>query len=214
LTLVTDLGALTQVLDRLARGGDAALSPAPLRRSVTLAALFDGLGLPVLTWCCSDDDPVPTLRGPGAGDDSPHPGLGPFYQVCARCHQTPESFPPNFLTGPPELVAAKVGGCAERIAYRLGMWALAPGLRAKTPMPPHFVLASLGVEPTDWPMHPTLAALQQSLHRLSKSQGQPLPTLGELLTRDYAGLRPCLPEQMAATREGAPPRSTAETTHE
>jgi hypothetical protein len=205
LTLVDDVEAIAEVLEDLTQRDDEALSPAPLRRSVTLAALFDGLGLTDLAWCCAADDPVPPLRGPGAGGDSPHPGLGPFYQVCARCHQSPESFPPNFLTGPPELVAVKVSGCAERIAYRLGMWTLDPGARTKTPMPPHFVLASLGVAPPDWPTHPTLVSLQQSLGRLAAGLGRPLPPLGDLLKRDYAALTPCLPEQTPDPQAPAAP---------
>lgn len=197
--IAEDFAPLAAAVAALAEGGSPALSASPFRRPAVMDALLAGLGAPALAWCCADDARLPPPLGPERSSQGKVPTLEPFYRDCARCHRTPDPFPPNFLSGSPEQAADGLGQCAERIAYRLGMWGLEPDTRPKTPMPPHGALAARGIDPGDWLRGQALAALNDALSRLVAEQGRPLPDLSDLLARDYSGLRPCLAPTLAGT---------------
>lgn len=200
-----DFPLVTAAVDALVAQGHEAFGGIPFQRARVLPSLLGRLGMEPLTWCCLDDGhlPPPVMERPQVGDELP--GLNPFYQVCARCHGNTEPFPPNFLAGSPDEVGRRVGHCAERIAFRLAMWDIAIAERPKTPMPPQQILPAIGTTVETWPGDPRLAALRQALRDLGQRGGEPLPPLEDLLARDYATLRPCLPDTQLARGEGAHP---------
>ena len=118
-----------------------------------------------------------------------------FQPYCAACHQTAETFPPNFLYGSPAEVTTRLRHCAPRLYVRLAMADLAPEQRDKTPMPPESVLPAFASNPHAWRSSPARATLlAQVTDWLQAETGQP-PQLRSLLAAGYEALRPCLPAQ-------------------
>ena len=115
---------------------DAPFAPRAFGRARVLPRLFAKLGISIPDWCCEDDSrlpppvveaPEPAMRADGAAQP-----FAAFYPLCASCHATAERFPPNFLAGSPDRVAASVKHCAPRIYARLALWQVAPAAREKT----------------------------------------------------------------------------------
>ncbi len=123
----------------------------------------------------------------------PEPALKAFVRYCSTCHATDQTSPPNFLHGAPDEVRARVGRCAERIWFRLGMWELPHDDRPKTAMPPVRALRRLHLDPEEWPRNPDLALLRQYVAGLLRAQAGAPPRLEEMTARGYENLRECLP---------------------
>jgi hypothetical protein len=146
--------------------GETLFGSAPFPRTELLTALLAQLGAPAPPPCC------------------------PY---CAACHQTAETFPPNFLQGSPAEVDARLRHCAPRLYVRLAMADLPPAQRAKTPMPPESMLPAFASDAQAWRSSPVRAALlAQVTQWLRAETGQP-PQLETLLAAGYEALRPCLP---------------------
>ncbi|MQM34485.1 MAG: hypothetical protein CRU72_08580, partial [Candidatus Accumulibacter phosphatis] len=129
-------------------------------------------------------------QAPGSSGDPLVRGFQPY---CAACHQSAETFPPNFLHGPPAEVGARLRHCAQRLYVRLAMADLAPAQRAKTPMPPESMLPAFASDTQAWRSSPVRAAmLAQVTQWLRAETGRP-PQLATLLAGGYEALRPCLP---------------------
>ncbi len=110
---------------------------------------------------------------------------------CASCHATGERFPPNFLAGPDERVAASIRQCAPRIYARLAMWRVAPSARDKTPMPP----PRPTVDATASSVPASVAGLERAVGRLLRAEQGSVPGIEQLLAGGYEALRPCLAEK-------------------
>ena len=131
---------------------------------------------------------------PGSSTSSPvDPSLQAFYPYCATCHQTAETFPPNFLTGNGAQVAARLRQCAPRLYVRLSMVDLAPEHRAKTPMPPESMLPAFASDAQAWRSSPVRAALLAQVTQWLRAETGQTPQLETLLAAGYEALRPCLP---------------------
>ena len=153
-------------------------------------ALERALGAPAHERCCEDAAALPPPEVEGASParfDAADP-LATMRRYCGRCHDTPDRFPPNFLHG--EDAPARVAHCAERIAFRLGMWTVPAGERAKTPMPPPAALQALQVPAASWPSHPDL----EELRRIAAAAGPSHAPQADTSGREYASLPPCLAE--------------------
>ncbi len=182
--------------------GETLFGRAPFPRIELLAALLARLGAPATPPCCEAAQTLPAPRLevaaalPGSSSSGPvDPSLQAFYPYCATCHQTAETFPPNFLTGNGAQVAARLRQCAPRLYVRLSMGDLAPEHRAKTPMPPESMLPAFASDVAHWRSSPTRSALLAQVGGwLRAENGQP-PNLSQLLAGGYEALRPCLPAQ-------------------
>ena len=180
--------------------GEKLFGSSPFPRAELLAALLAQLGAPATPPCCQAAQTLPAPRLevpaalPGSSTSGPvDPSLQAFYPYCATCHQTAETFPPNFLTGNGAQVAARLRQCAPRLYVRLSMADLAPEHRAKTPMPPESMLPAFASDVAHWRSSPTRSALlAQVSDWLRAENGQP-PNLSRLLAGGYEALRPCLP---------------------
>jgi len=176
--------------DTTARG---AFNAQPFSRARILGALFSQLGLAPREWCCVAAALLPSARD--EADEPPLPTAGPakdfaaFYPYCASCHATSERFPPNFLAGPGERVAASMRHCAPRIYARLAMWQVAPAARDKTPMPPAVPSASAAHYTAPAP----IAGLERAMAELLVGESGTAPRIEQLLAGGYEALRPCLP---------------------
>lgn len=112
-----------------------------------------------------------------------------FFRYCASCHQSEVPFPPNFLYGNLEQVAANLTQCAPRIGYRLQMWQLPEAQRVKSPMPPITAVHGSGLSAEGWPQTLEFTHMQKyvadllQLRRISYSG---------LLARDYTTLPECM----------------------
>jgi mono/diheme cytochrome c family protein len=174
--------------------------PTPFPRIDLFAALLASLGSFRPRPCCTTADalPPPRLEVPAAipGNRASTPveaGLQSFYPYCATCHQSAETFPPNFLTGSGPQVAARLRQCAPRLYVRLSMADLAPDHRDKTPMPPESMLPAFASDVSAWKNSPARNALLAQVGAwLSAENGHP-PNIDELLANGYEALRPCLP---------------------
>ncbi len=168
-------------------------SALPFSRPRVLAALFEKLELHQREWCCNDASHLPPARV--EPQESPLPTAGPaedfaaFYPHCARCHATNERFPPNFLAGPGERVAASVKQCAPRIYARLAMWRVAPAMRDKTPMPPPVP----SVNATAYSAPAPVAGLERTITELLRAESGTAPRVEQVLAQGYEALRPCMP---------------------
>ena len=197
---VDDLGPLRKAIEALARrttGGETdALARKPFRRARILKELEAELGLPPRAWCCEDAQALPEpaldVHSPDPGGTAAPPRHQAFLHYCGRCHETAEPFPPNFLHGTPAEVETNLAQCAERIYFRLEMWQREPARRAKTPMPPENALQGLRVSITDWPAHPDLRALRDSIGEVLRAEGGGPQRLDALERRGYDDLRACL----------------------
>ena len=197
-----DFAIVQQAIDRLAAGPQAAtlFGPDPFPRRPLFSALFAELGAPAAAPCCAAAEHLPPAQlevaavAPGqAPGSSGDPLLRGFQPYCAACHQSAETFPPNFLHGSPAEVGASLRHCAQRLYVRLAMADLAPAQRAKTPMPPESMLPAFASDTHAWRSSPVRAAmLAQVTQWLRAETGRP-PQLATLLAGGYEALRPCLP---------------------
>jgi hypothetical protein len=209
-SVVDDFTPVRDALAALAAEGDGALVAKPFGRARVLAPLFARLGIAPHEWCCEDAGRMPPALAESA--EPPVPGAGPakefapFYPLCAGCHATGDRFPPNFLAGSGERVAAAVRQCAPRIYARLAMWRVVPDARDKTPMPPvHALPRALDYAPSA-----AVGGLEQIAAALLRAESGAEPQLARLLEGGYEGLRPCLPEEGRGNVEvgRAEPRGT------
>jgi hypothetical protein len=188
LTIVDDVATLRQAVSGLPpEDARDALANGPFRRTQVMGALERALGQPHRERCCEDASGLPPPDVDGASPvplDAADP-LATMRRYCGRCHDTPDRFPPNFLHGAD--APSRVARCAERIAFRLGMWTLRPAERTKTPMPPPAALQALHVPPDSWPRHPDLEALR-------RTPGLARGPQSDTSAREYASLPPCLAE--------------------
>ncbi|MBP6708178.1 MAG: hypothetical protein KA223_03385 [Candidatus Accumulibacter sp.] len=207
-----DFSLVQQAVDRLASGPQATalFEPAPFPREQLFAALFGELGVAVAgdapASCCAAARalPPPQLEVPAVAPGAPAAAAlaatsdaaqRHFQPYCAACHQTAETFPPNFLHGSPAEVTTRLRHCAPRLYVRLAMADLAPEQRDKTPMPPESVLPAFASNPHAWRSSLARATLlAQVTDWLQAETGQP-PQLRSLLAAGYEALRPCLPAQ-------------------
>ena len=180
--------------------GDTLFGPSPFPRAALLAAVFKQFGEPAPKRCCEAAQalPAPRLEAPTSAPSSPASqpvaaSLQGFYPYCATCHQTAETFPPNFLTGNAAQVAAQLRQCAPRLYVRLAMADLAPEQRAKTPMPPESMLPAFAIHAADWRASPARTALLAEVSNWLRSENGRSPNLTQLLASGYEALRPCLP---------------------
>ncbi|PKO34559.1 MAG: hypothetical protein CVU34_07335 [Betaproteobacteria bacterium HGW-Betaproteobacteria-7] len=197
-----EFAAIEQALAALVEGPESTslFAARAIPRQALQAALLRQLSQPAEPPCCAAAAalPPPRLEMPAAIPGSPAslpttPGLQAFYPYCAVCHQSAETFPPNFLSGSPEQVAARLRHCAPRLYVRLAMADLAPDQRAKTPMPPESMLPAFASDPTHWRASPARQVLLAQVGDwLRAESGQPAQ-LSQLLTGGYEALRPCLP---------------------
>lgn len=197
-----DFATIERAITRLAEGpqGESLFAPQAIPRENLMAALLGELGAPTAKPCCqaAQNLPAPRLEVPSAALGSlvnapVEPALQAFYPYCATCHQTAETFPPNFLAGNGAQVAARLRQCAPRLYVRLAMADLAPEQRDKTPMPPESMLPAFATNSDRWrnsAARKTLLA--QVSDWLRTETGRP-PNLNELLAGGYEALRPCLP---------------------
>ncbi|MEK6663064.1 MAG: hypothetical protein AABY73_04275 [Pseudomonadota bacterium] len=114
---------------------------------------------------------------------------GSFRRYCGQCHDTGEPFPPNFLQGDAAQVTANIDHCAERIFYRLSMWAIPENKRGKTPMPPTSALRQHGFDAEHWARARELAGLRAYVTQRLAAEGDPQ----RLLRQPFESLRRCLP---------------------
>jgi hypothetical protein len=194
LTVVDEFAPVRAALAGLAEEPDGALGARPFGRARVLAPLFARLGIPVREWCCEDAAAFPAPAAESEEPPMPAAGpakeFGPFYPLCASCHATSDRFPPNFLAGPGERVAAAVRHCAPRIYARLAMWRVMPGARDKTPMPPPVPLPRA----RDYAPPAAVAGLERMAAAMVRAETGAEPQLAALLGGGYEALRPCLPE--------------------
>ena len=171
----------------------------PFRSLEVMAALFSKLGLLPTRHCCQSTDAMPAahletvnaVTDSNNGDDQSKL----FYRYCGRCHHTDNRFPPPFLAGSPSQVAANLARCAQRIAFRLQMWRLAPEQRPKTPMPPtppSDPKTGIRLSVHQWSDSTGLASLQDHVERLLAAQGE-LSNPKTLLDQGYEQMQACIP---------------------
>jgi hypothetical protein len=123
---------------------------------------------------------------PGAID------LTRFYRACARCHDTAETFPPNFLAGDAHRADANFRHCAQRIFVRLKMWRTPPAQRIKTAMPPPLGFALLGTTPEAWVADRELDTLIEQVEKVLTNETGRAPSSDEYERTGYENLRNCL----------------------
>ena len=180
--------------------GETLFAATAIPRTDLFAALLARLGKARPQPCCTAADalPPPTLEVPAAipgnsANSTMDTSVQGFYPYCATCHQSAETFPPNFLSGSGPQVASRLHHCAPRLYVRLAMADVAPDQRDKTPMPPESMLPAFASDVAAWKNSPARAALLAQVSAwLSAENGHP-PNLNELLAGGYEALRPCLP---------------------
>lgn len=197
-----DFAAIEQAIATLAETaeGETLFGARAFPRQDLLAALLTRLGAAPPPACCRAAQALPAPRlevpttTPGGPVSAPlAPAVVGFYPYCATCHQSAETFPPNFLSGDASQVSAQLRQCAPRLYVRLTMADLAPEQRAKTPMPPESLLPAFGTDSAGWRANPVRALLlAQVASWLQAENGHP-PNLSQLLAGGYEALRPCLP---------------------
>jgi mono/diheme cytochrome c family protein len=208
-----DFAIVQQAVDRLVSGPQAAalFAPAPFPREPLFAALFGELGMAGArggTGCCQAARalPPPQLEVPAVAPAEPAAAAMPptaandtaqrsFQPYCAACHQTAETFPPNFLQGSPAEVVTRLRHCAPRLYVRLAMADLLPEQREKTPMPPESVLPAFASSSQAWRSSPLRAALLAQVEGWLRAETGQSPQLRSMLSAGYEALRPCLPPQ-------------------
>lgn len=197
-----DFGAIERAMTRLADSpqGESLFAPQAIPRKNLLAALLAELGAPAAKPCCQAalNLPAPRLEVPSAALGSlvnapVEPALQAFYPYCATCHQTAETFPPNFLAGNGAQVAARLRQCAQRLYVRLAMADLPPDLRDKTPMPPESMLPAFATNSDRWRNSAARKTLLAQVSDWLRAENGRPPNLNELLAGGYEALRPCLP---------------------
>jgi len=180
--------------------GETLFGATPLPRVDLFAALRARLGVTRRPACCTAADslPPPCLEVPAAipGNSANTPvdaSVQGFYPYCATCHQSAETFPPNFLTGSGPQVVSRLRQCAPRLYVRLAMADVAPDQRDKTPMPPQSMLPAFATDVAGWKNSPVRAALLAQVGQWLHAENGHAPNLNELLAGGYEALRPCLP---------------------
>ena len=198
-----EFAAVEQAVAALAAGpgGPALFGPRPFPREKLFAALFAQLGAPAVDPCCQAAErlPAPRLEIPAALPGRPatvpmEAAVQGFYPYCAACHQSAETFPPNFLSGSSAQVNARLRQCAPRLYVRLVMADLTPEQRDKTPMPPESLLPAFATDIAGWRASPVRAALLAQVGDWLRSESGHTPNLKQLLADGYEALRPCLPQ--------------------
>lgn len=211
-----EFAAVEQAVDALAAGPDGAVlfGARPFPREALFAALFARLGAAQAAPCCQAAEKlapprlevaaVPLQGGamgpfsfalaPGIPATAPvEAALRGFYPYCAACHQSAETFPPNFLSGNSARVAAALRQCAPRLYVRLAMAGLSAEQREKTPMPPETMLPAFATDRAGWRTSPARAALLAQVGEWLHAESGQAPKLTQLLAGGYEALRPCLP---------------------
>jgi mono/diheme cytochrome c family protein len=197
-----DFAIVQQAIDRLVSGPQAAslFGPLPFPRRALFSALFAELGVPAVAPCCEVAEHLPPAQlevaavAPGQTPSSAaDPLLRSFQPYCAACHQTAETFPPNFLQGTAAEVGARLRHCAPRLYVRLAMADMPPAQRAKTPMPPESMLPAFASDPQAWRNSPVRTALLAQVTQWLRAETGQAPQLETLLAAGYEALRPCLP---------------------
>jgi mono/diheme cytochrome c family protein len=202
LELREDFAAIEQAVSALLESpqGETLFGATAIPRANLFASLLARLGTTRPQACCKAADLLPPPRlevaaaVPGSNANTPmEAGLQGFYPYCAACHQSAETFPPNFLSGNGPQVAARLRQCAPRLYVRLAMVDVAPDRRDKSPMPPESMLPAFATDVAGWKNSPARAALLAQVGQwLHAENGHP-PILNELLAGGYEALRPCLP---------------------
>lgn len=202
LNIRDDFAALEQAVSSLLESppGEALFGATAIPRTALFAALLSRLGGAPSAPCCQAADalPLPRLEVvaaiPGGSASAPmEPAVQRFFPYCATCHQSAETFPPNFLTGNDAQVAARLRQCAPRLYVRLAMADLAPEQRDKTPMPPESMLPAFASDAAGWKNSPARAALLTQVGDWLRAESGRPPNLTELLAGGYEALRSCLP---------------------
>jgi hypothetical protein len=197
-----DFAAIERTMTRLAEGpqGESLFAPQAIPRENLLAALLTELGAPTPKPCCqaAQNLPAPRLEVPSAAlgnlvNAPVEPALQAFYPYCATCHQTAETFPPNFLAGNGAQVAARLRQCAPRLYVRLAMADLPPEQRDKTPMPPESMLPAFATHSERWRNSAARKTLLAQVGDWLRAETGRSPNLNEMLAGGYEALRPCLP---------------------
>ena len=197
-----DFAALERAMTRLADSpqGESLFAPRAIPRENLAAALLAELGAPTPKPCCqaAQNLPAPRLEVPSAALGNlvtapVEPALQAFYPYCATCHQTAETFPPNFLAGNGAQVAARLRQCAPRLYVRLAMADLPPEQRDKTPMPPESMLPAFATHSDRWRNSAARKTLLAQVGDWLRAETGRPPNLNELLAGGYEALRPCLP---------------------
>jgi hypothetical protein len=193
MTTTDDFPAVRAALDALAAEPNGALGAQAFGRARVLSALFTRLGVPVRAWCCENVAGMPPAAAepvaPAPPVGEPAQRFAAFYPLCATCHATESRFPPNFLAGSGERVAAAVRHCAPRIYVRLAMWRIAAADRAKTPMPPPFP----ATQSDDYAAPSAVASLTQLAAEIARDSNGAVPSVESLPDSAYERLPPCLP---------------------
>lgn len=202
LAIRDDFAALEQAVSSLLESpqGEMLFGATAIPRTALFVALLSRLGSAPTLPCCQAAEALPPPRlevvaaVPGSNASTAmEAGVQRFFPYCATCHQSAETFPPNFLTGNDAQVAARLHQCAPRLYVRLAMADLAPGQRDKTPMPPESMLPAFATDVGQWKNSLARAALLAQVGDwLHAETGRP-PNLTELLTNGYEALRSCLP---------------------
>ncbi len=184
----------------------------PFRRVRLLTDLDHHLAAEEIERCCLEDigfpAPLEDLEGGGhgiAGQEAGRSGAGPahlFHRYCAACHHGEDVFPPNFLHGTPSEVEANLRHCAERIAYRLGMWTVSETKREEAPMPPATEVLRHGVLLEAWTSQRDYRALVAWVARWLRDRPGTHVQQDVLLSRDYDGLRACMPDRVSERGDG------------
>ena len=203
-----DFALVRRAIERMAEGPRAKtlFGAVPFPRQELFAALFGELGAGTSAPCClaARELPPPRLEVPaiapagqaataqGTTDDAVQRS---FQLYCAACHQTAETFPPNFLQGSPGEVMTRLRHCAPRLYVRLAMADVTPDQRAKTPMPPESMLPAFGSDPPAWRGSALRAKLLAQVGDWLRAESGQAPQLASLLSAGYEALRPCLPSQ-------------------
>ncbi len=209
-----EFAIVEQAIDRLLASSEAAslFGPTPFPRQKLFAALFAELGSAAPAPCCQVvkeplAPPLParaiaaaaasgsltTASSAGTASAFADPTLRAFQPYCAACHQSDETFPPNFLHGSAAEVNARLRHCAPRLYVRLAMADVAPAQRAKTPMPPASMLPAFASDPQAWRSSPLRAGLLAQVEQWLRAETGQAPQLDTLLANGYEALRPCLP---------------------
>jgi hypothetical protein len=179
-----------------AASDSAFVAARPFARADVMAALGAALSWPAQPWCCAHADALPPAQEnvDGGMDGDLPPVAEPFKKACVTCHRTPERTPPNFLHGDARRVAAAIDSCAARIYVRLSMWDVAPGDRAKVPMPPPRA-AHEGLTPDHEyaPKPEVLDAIKADVTAILRKRNGAEPDLRRMLEDGYESLPACLP---------------------
>lgn len=193
---IEDFARVHRAIDELKNAkGNETFSSNALHGARAMRSLLARLGMGTAGQaCCTGAATIPRARVDDGGltglsaDTAGFQVLQPFFQYCAGCHQSPATFPPNFLSGDPGQVRHSLANCAQRIWYRLGMWDVPAPQRPKSPMPPITTLGSGDVSAQQWVQSDGLIRLRSYIAAVLDVQNIDTESL---ITRDYKTLREC-----------------------